>query len=78
MDVENQKKGASGGEPEVRCTALVGLPRDVLNTVAAEWCVDIFRTLTWQQACQYKPLLGAWQTGAEIVRAYSPTGESQP
>lgn len=24
MDVENQKKGASGGEPEVRCTVLVG------------------------------------------------------
>jgi hypothetical protein len=36
--------------------------------------VDIYNGLTWHEASQHKTLLESWQTGAEIVRTYSPTG----
>ena len=58
----------------VSCTALVGLCGDAIKTEAAGRCVDIYNGLTWHEASQHKALLEAWQTGAEIVRTYSPTG----
>lgn len=71
---DQTNESAKDNRVAVGCTALVGMSRDDLKTIAAARCIEIYAVYREKEAAILAPtLLAAWQVGKALAESSMPT-----